>query len=476
VKPVPPDDSTASFPPLADELARLMTRLPVGETPPFLETKATAEQLNQLAAGVVTTTEALFGRYLVEGKLGEGGMGAVYLVWDQLLHRRVALKVCRFPDQIALQRFLQEARAAAALQHPNICQVFDFQTVDELHCLFMPYIEGEVLRKHTIATRLLAAAEVARIVRIVALAMQAAHDAGVIHRDLKPSNILLDGRGEPVVLDFGLARRSTDSGLTVAGPMGTPAYMPPEQCAGDFTLVGPLADVYSLGVVLFELLTGTLPFAGDAGEQMAQNRFVPAPPPSSRRAGLDPRFDPIVATALAKEPARRWASMRAFADALAELTAAPPGPELTLRVIGSAVAYRPPAGWTVLKVGRRRRKPEAPDEGNDFVIRVAGNEAVSARISRHHFEIRRAPSGFVIVDRSTTGLTMNGKAVPKGVEVALGDGDLLGVAGVVELKVAISEPSTGLLLINGVATPLALASGGGVEVEASLGDLITTDG
>lgn len=445
-----------------------------------LDSRSTAEPLEfalRLAAGESSRDEVLFGRYRLERKLGAGGMGTVYLTWDPVLCRHVALKVCRVPNPLVVQRFLQEARAAAALQHPNICQVYDFQNIEDIHCLFMPYFEGAVLKDRTVPGNLLPTHEAARIVRTVALAMQAAHDAGVIHRDLKPSNIILDSRREPIVVDFGLARRSTDSGLTLGGPMGTPAYMPPEQCAGDFSLVGPHSDVYSLGMVLFELLTGTLPFDGNSRQLINQHQSALPPLPSSRRPEIDPRFDLIVATALAKRPDQRWATMRAFADALSDLTTATPtptsGPELILSVVGSSFAYRPPPGWTILKIGRRRRKPGAPDGGNDLVIRVAGNEELSTRISRLHFEIRRTPTGFSVIDRSTMGLTQNGVVVPKGCETPLNDGDLLGLAGVVNLKVALAMPDYGVCQVELATIPLAASKNARIELEASLGDVVT---
>jgi serine/threonine protein kinase len=262
--------------------------------------------------------------------------------------------------------------------------------------------------------------------------------------------------------------------------MGTLAYMPPEQLAGDFSRVGPAADVYSLGATLFELLTGATPFeGGDHSTLSAQVKAAPPPAPSARRPDLDPRFDRAVLTALAKSPEQRWPSMRAFAGALEPLlepSAGPRPPELSLQVVGTTFSYRPPPGWTVFTAGRQRRKPGLPDSGNDLVIRVAGDEALSARISRRHFEIARTPTGFTLVDRSRFGLTRNGEEVPKDRPVPVADGDLLLVAGVLALKVSVTWPDRGS---HPVATARFPTSGDGpggrIEIEASIGDVMTAD-
>ncbi|MFO0847283.1 MAG: FHA domain-containing serine/threonine-protein kinase [Gemmataceae bacterium] len=420
-------------------------------------------------------------------------MGAVYLAHDTVLDRPVAVKIPRqFTAPEAAARFLREAQAAARLRHPNICPTYDAGQADGTHYLTMQYIPGEPLAHRVGRDRPLPPAEAARVVRVIAEAMHYAHEEGVVHRDLKPANVMLDDRGEPVVMDFGLARRAGDPRHTSDGTaLGTPAYMPPEQLAGDTRRVGPWSDVYSLGAVLYELLTGQPPFTGDLFALLAQIPADPPAPPTDRRPGLDRRFDDIALRALAKDPAGRWASMRALADALAPLaggTAAPGwaaapaggGPVLTLRVAGTPFAYRPPAGAAAVTVGRQRRKPgDPPDVGNDFVLRVAGNEPLSARISRRHFEVRRTPAGFAVVDLSKAGLTRNGQPVPKGVEVPLADGDVLGVAGVATLEVRVTGPDPSLAVAPGtvVEVPAPADTGGGqVQFEASLGDVVTAGG
>ncbi len=263
-----------------------------------------------------------FGRYQLLELLGRGGMGAVYLAHDPVLDRRVALKVPRFdaaagPD--AVERFRREARAAAAVHHPNLCPVYDVGQADGVDYLTMPHVPGESLSARLARKGPLPQAEAAGLVLRVAEAMAAAHRAGVVHRDLKPSNVLLDERGEPVVTDFGLARRvgGADPRVTDSGAiLGTAAYLPPEQIGCRPDAVGPRSDVYSLGVILYELLTGRPPFAGTAGEVLMKVLGEQPEPPSRLRPDLDPRLERVCLTAMAKDAAKRFATMDEFADAL----------------------------------------------------------------------------------------------------------------------------------------------------------------
>jgi predicted Ser/Thr protein kinase len=264
---------------------------------------------------------AQFGRYRLDKLLGKGGMGAVYLAYDTQLERPVALKVPSFgPDEGDLrERFLREGRAAATLHHPNICPVFDIGEHDGVHFLTMAYVEGKPLSDFVSAKKPIPAATAANLVRQLARAMQEAHDRGIIHRDLKPANVLINRKKEPVIMDFGLARRaaSQDERLTHSGAiMGTPAYMPPEQVNGDVAAMGPGCDIYSLGVILYELLAGRRPFEGPLGALMAQIVLDSPPPLSQFRPDVDPALEALCQKALAKRPSDRFASMRSFAQAL----------------------------------------------------------------------------------------------------------------------------------------------------------------
>lgn len=265
-----------------------------------------------------------FGRYQIVKKLGEGGMGAVFLAHDTQLDRRVALKTPQFADtdhSLALERFYREARAAATLNHPNICPVHDVGEIDGVPYLTMAYIEGKLLSRFVNADEPLTQRQIATLVRKVALALHEAHSKGIIHRDLKPANIMVNRRGEPVVMDFGLARRRerSDVRLTRAGAMmGTPAYMPPEQVNGDIDAMGAGSDIYSLGIILYELLAGRLPFEGDMMAMLAQILMDQPKSPAEHRPDVDPALAAICLKALEKKVEDRFASMNEMAKALTE--------------------------------------------------------------------------------------------------------------------------------------------------------------
>ncbi len=276
-----------------------------------------------------------FGRYQILEKIGAGGMGTVYLALDPKLNRRIALKVPHFSseeDPTVLERFVREAHAAASADHPNICPVYDIGEVDGVHYFTMPYIEGKPLAKMIDPARPWPPRQAVELVRRLALALGEMHERGVVHRDLKPGNILMRKTGEPVLLDFGLARLYSGRGktLTTAGlVLGTPAYMPREQLEGDSANVGPHSDVYSLGIILYQLLTGRPPFDGEPLSIYAQILHAQPKLPSERRPELDADLDLICLTAIARNPADRFAGMNEFAEALGRYLGGQPA-ELTL--------------------------------------------------------------------------------------------------------------------------------------------------
>jgi serine/threonine protein kinase len=429
------------------------------------------------------------GRYRLEEQLGQGGMGAVYRAHDTQLGRTVALKVPFLtgpsPEGVRA-RFLREAQAAAVLAHPNICPVYDLGEIAGVPYLTMAFVRGQPLSRQIDPTRPLPPHQAVALVRKVALALEVAHGKGVIHRDLKPANVLIDERGEPIVTDFGLARRADAIlALTQQGEvLGTPAYMPPEQVNGDVQAMGPACDIYSLGALLYELLAGRPPFQGDLFALIGQITSDDPPPPSRFRPGLDPRLDALCARALAKQPAERFPSMRAFADALAPLEAAPAvqsglfaGPRLRLRILGTPFAYRTVPGQAVVSLGRQKRRPgEAPQAGNDVVLRVPNNDELSARISRRHLEIHRQGDGFVVIDRSKVGTQLNGRPLTRDVPEPLASGDQLLVAGVLTLEVDLQgtapvRPLAGneLVVSSRDKDPTA------VVLEVSVGDMVTME-
>jgi tetratricopeptide (TPR) repeat protein/predicted Ser/Thr protein kinase len=262
-------------------------------------------------------------RYPILKELGRGAMGTVYLAQDTQLRRPVALKIPHVrpgdPPEL-LERFYREARAAATLDHENICRVYDVGEVKGVPFLTMAYIEGQPLLEVLRACKPMPQRRAAEIVHKLARALQAAHAQGVVHRDLKPSNVMVRRDGEPILMDFGLARHlEHDVRLTQSGElMGTPAYMPPEQVRGEVDGVGPHSDVYSLGVILYELLTGQVPFAGGMGVVMHRILTETPKPPSALRADLDPALEKICLRATAHKPGDRYPSM---ADLAADLAA-----------------------------------------------------------------------------------------------------------------------------------------------------------
>ena len=267
------------------------------------------------------------GRYRLERLLGRGAMGAVFLARDLVAGRQVALKIPTLDmnDTPTLrERFYREARAAARLQHPNICTVFEVGEAKGLHFIAMAYVDGAPLSKFVKGAKLLTFRKIALTIKKLATALHEAHQAGIVHRDLKPSNIMINKSGEPVIMDFGLARLNycdDDIRVTTTGMLiGSPAYMALEQVTADHDAVGPATDIYGLGVVMYELLTGRLPFTGN-GKVLALiaeiQRDQPSPP-SAFRADIPPELDQICLQMLEKSQADRQASMKEVALQLSD--------------------------------------------------------------------------------------------------------------------------------------------------------------
>jgi beta-lactam-binding protein with PASTA domain/predicted Ser/Thr protein kinase len=250
------------------------------------------------------------GRYQVVRKLGAGGMANVYLAEDQELGRRVAIKILNdrhANDEQFVERFRREAKNAAALSHPNIVSIYDRGEAEGSYYIAMEYLDGRSL-KELIVSRGPAPITVAvEYARQILQALRFAHRHGIVHRDIKPHNVLVDAEGRVKVTDFGIARAGT-SQMTEAGSIvGTAQYLSPEQARG--TSVDQRSDVYSLGIVLYELLTGTVPFTGDTPVEIAMKHLSTiAEPPSTRRHDIPRDLDLIVMRALAKDPNDRYQS------------------------------------------------------------------------------------------------------------------------------------------------------------------------
>jgi WD40 repeat protein/tRNA A-37 threonylcarbamoyl transferase component Bud32 len=281
--------------------------------------------------------DAFPGHVLLE-TLGRGGMGIVYKARQLELGRVVALKVIvsgRQADQEELIRFLAEAQAVAVIEHPHVVRVHEYGETSGRPYLVMEYLPGgslaDRLRRDGKFDAILAANIIAKLARGV----HAAHDQGIIHCDLKPGNVLFDSLNEPKVTDFGLAKRSVGTELTLTRVvMGTPSYMSPEQALGKTKFVGPQADVYALGVILYECLTGRLPFA-DADIHVLLRRVIEddPPPPSKVVPGLSRDLDSIVLACLAKSPADRYQTALDMAEDLDRFTAGEP---VAVRSVGKA--------------------------------------------------------------------------------------------------------------------------------------------
>jgi len=278
------------------------------------------------------------GRYRIVQKIGSGGMADVWLADDTHLQRRVALKVlhARFAqDKEFIERFRREAEAAAGLQHPNVVAVFDRGDVEGTYYIAMQYLEGRSLKE--LIDGGLSPEQAVRLIRQVLEGARFAHRHGIVHRDLKPQNVIVDADSKATVTDFGIARAGV-SEITQAGSvMGTPHYLSPEQAQG--FEVTAVSDLYSVGVMLYEALTGRVPFEADSAVAVAMKQVSQIPQrPSSINPQVSPALDAVVMRALEKEPGQRFQSADAFIAALdAALKEPGGGPEST-----AAFAALPP--------------------------------------------------------------------------------------------------------------------------------------
>src|SRR3989441_5452610 len=301
---------------------------------------------------------ALAGRYTLVRELGRGGMATVYLGTDVKLGRGVAIKLLAPATRAYLgsDRFQREVLLAAQLSHPHIVPLFEADEADGLLFYVMEYVDGESLRQRLGRHGPLSVDDAVRIAVEVGDALQYAHENGVIHRDVKPENILLS-RGHALVSDFGIAKLMEERGssegppLTGAGiAVGTAAYMSPEQASGD-KRIDPRSDVYSLAAVLYEMLAGEAPFTGPSAQAITARVINDLPRPiRTVRPGLPLHLERALARGLAKSPADRHRTARAFIDALATPPSHPPGPPRQPGGFqtGCGAAF---SGWAVCRAG-----------------------------------------------------------------------------------------------------------------------------
>jgi beta-lactam-binding protein with PASTA domain/tRNA A-37 threonylcarbamoyl transferase component Bud32 len=306
-----------------------------------------------------TLLNTLFdGRYRIVRKLGTGGMANVYLAEDEVLGRRVAIKILNdrhAGDDQFVERFRREAKNAASLSHPNIVSIYDRGEAEGTYYIAMEYLDGRSL-KELIVARGPAPVNVAiEYARQILAAIRFAHRHGIVHRDIKPHNVLVDAEGRLKVTDFGIARAGT-SQMTEAGSIiGTAQYLSPEQAKG--APVDQTSDLYSVGVVLYELLTGVVPFSGDTPVEIAMKHLSAVPePPSALRAEVPRELDMVVTRALAKDPADRYQSAEEMDADLARVargaTVSPATEEAATMIIS-----RPPSTAVTAITPPRTREP-----------------------------------------------------------------------------------------------------------------------
>ena len=297
------------------------TRLLSGDSSVDPALSETTPDVSRSSTRIDTSVGESFGDYLILGTIARGGMGVVFRARQTRLNRLVALKMIlssHLATQDDIQRFHAEAEAVAKLDHPGIVPIYEVGEVNGQHYFSMGLVEGGSLAA-LIKDRPIEPRRAAQLTKSIAEAMQYAHSRNIVHRDLKPANILLDADGQPRIADFGLAKNiEQDSGLTASGQvMGTPAYMSPEQAAGWNDQVGPLADLYSIGAILYCLITGLPPFRGKNSVETLIH-VIKDEPVSPRQ--LNPKVDADLATitlkCLSKDPIRRYGSAGELADEL----------------------------------------------------------------------------------------------------------------------------------------------------------------
>ena len=257
-----------------------------------------------------------FGRYEARELLGRGGMGLVYRAYDTTLDRDIALKIPHFDSDLestVAEWFLNEARTAAKIRHPNVCPIHDVGQIDGTYYLAMALIEGQTLAAW-MSKQAVEPLTACKLLRKVASALSRVHEAGIVHRDIKASNVMIDESGEPLLMDFGLADLTKDDGRSSKGEqfLGTPAYMSPEQVRGE--TADARSDIYGVGVLLYELLTGRPPFNAPLEELLVRIPHEEPPRPREIRPEVDPDLEAICLKAMAKNPADRFQSAAELAE------------------------------------------------------------------------------------------------------------------------------------------------------------------
>jgi eukaryotic-like serine/threonine-protein kinase len=310
-----------------------------------------------------TLINTLFdGRYRILRKLGTGGMANVYLAEDEVLGRRVAIKILNdrhAGDDQFVERFRREAKNAASLSHPNIVSIYDRGEAEGTYYIAMEYLDGRSLKELIVARGPAPIHLAVDYARQILAAIRFAHRNGIVHRDIKPHNVLVDGEGRLKVTDFGIARAGA-SQMTEAGSIiGTAQYLSPEQAKG--APVDQTSDLYSVGVVLYELLTGVVPFSGDTPVEIAMKHLSTVPvPPSAKRADVPRDLDLVVMRALAKDPSERYQSAEEMDADLRRINRGVAISPVTEEAATAIIARPPPTTVTEIKPRAQEAVPYAP--------------------------------------------------------------------------------------------------------------------
>jgi serine/threonine-protein kinase len=354
------------------------------------------------------TSALIGGRYELLETIGEGGFAVTWRAWDTRLERAVALKILRpqyARDERFVFRFVREARAAASVSHPNVVRLYDFGQDPDIVFIAMQYVQGQTLRD--LLRRFpggMPESDVIKVIAPVLRGLSAVHEAGIVHRDVKPDNVLIDRDGEVLITDFGIALLADSPRLTEASStFGTAAYMAPEQGRGD--PVTPATDIYAIGVVLFELLTGRLPFIADnpVAMMMAHQNQSPPFPSQYVPGGVSPSVQSATMRALAKRPEDRFPSAEAFLDAL------------TGRTIAATIQARPVTATMPMAAAPRLRATPSPQLAAPPVTRrrssplpwllllvlIAGCAALGAAYAAGYFDTSEDPAQRPVVVTST---------------------------------------------------------------------------
>ena len=385
------------------------------------------------------------GGYQIEDVIGQGGMATVYRAFQTQLERWVAVKIMRATgssEKEFLARFRREARAIAALRHPNILNIYDYGEEHGTAYIVMEYISEGTLKDH-LTNRPMEWLDAAPLVVPVGRALAYAHSQGVVHRDVKPANILLARSDWPMLADFGLVKLvGHQRGITRPGvSIGTPAYFSPEQAAGDD--VDHRSDIYSLAVVIYQLLTGRLPFVSDSPIELMLQRLKESPPPPRRfNLRIKPQLEIIILRALSRKPEARYANMEALVNDLARISGetrpvnqpvAAAAPSVTARlgsvspVVGARMVVASTGATLILpQLGEAligRSDPQATPRPD---VDLGPHGGGQAGVSRRHARLLYSAAGWMLEDlRSTNGTFLNSAPVLPGQPVRIQTGDMV---------------------------------------------------